>query len=109
MPPRPCAALAESPRIRRGGAGNSLTRSSSMPTLTSPGRDSPAAERGDVEMAKEKLSHEGKSSNGQTGGDARAAQVQGTHPWVAEAQGRVRFGVYGIGSPEWSADRDWAL
>lgn len=38
--------------------------------------------------------------------DVRAAQE--THSWVAEAQRRIRFGIFGGGGPDWAAARDWA-
>ena len=31
-----------------------------------------------------------------------------THPWVAEARARVRFGIFGGLGPDWSANVAWA-
>jgi alkanesulfonate monooxygenase SsuD/methylene tetrahydromethanopterin reductase-like flavin-dependent oxidoreductase (luciferase family) len=58
-------------------------------------------------MAQDKSLDQGKSSRGNTGDDTGAAQVPGPHPWVAEAQQRIRFGLFGGSSSGWSAARDW--
>jgi alkanesulfonate monooxygenase SsuD/methylene tetrahydromethanopterin reductase-like flavin-dependent oxidoreductase (luciferase family) len=34
--------------------------------------------------------------------------VEEAHPWVAEAQHLVRFGIFGGGGADWAAARDWA-
>ena len=38
---------------------------------------------------------------------SRLAHNRLTHPWIAEGQGRVRFGIYGGPARDWSAAVEW--